>query len=88
MAKSLDNEKVEEEWYKTTDFCLVAFLECAGFIPKKVERKGPKGSIFCFKKSEALEKATEDFWDKCARVEPQEFFEALKTIKTRLYAKQ
>jgi len=69
--------------YKTTDFCLTAYLLCEGF---EIERYYPNPSkptqlIFVFKEDWSLKKFVDDFMTKKARVEPLTFFYNLKRVK-------
>jgi len=69
--------------YKTTDFCLTAYLLCEGF---EIERYYPNPSkptqlIFVFKEDWNLKKSVENFLTKKAKVEPLTFLSNLKRVK-------
>jgi hypothetical protein len=69
--------------YKTTDFCLTAYLLCEGF---EIERyynnpSKPEQLIFVFKEDWSLKRAVNDFMTRKAKVEPLTFLFNLKRVK-------
>jgi hypothetical protein len=72
-----------EESYKTTDMALATVLSMKFPIRELISKNG-RGT-FLFDKSDELEDFVAAFWDKQLSVEPVSLFEALKTIKNRLY---
>lgn len=84
MEKYFNNSGWQE--YRTADLGLAAFLICAGFSKMGVEvNPNSQKHVFSFEKNDSLMEAIEDYWSKTARVEPQEYALAMKTIKSRIY---
>lgn len=70
--------------FKTSDLALTAAISL--FYPiEAIERQNPRKAIFLFKRNESLDELIETYWRGEARVEPQKYFNQLRTIKTRLY---
>lgn len=82
MTHQIQNEK---EMFRTADLALTAALCVSGFVVRDVERTDPKRSIFLFEKDEKLLEEVERYWHREMRIEPQEYFYQLKTIKARIY---
>lgn len=75
----------EQDIYKSSDLATVAFLYLLGHPLIEVENTKFGKSFFFFKNSKKLERDLEDFWQKEVKVEPQEYFDSIKKIKTRIY---
>lgn len=75
----------EQDVYKSSDLAIVAFLYLLGHTLIEVKNTKFGKSFFIFKNSKKLERDLEDFWQKDAKVEPQEYFDSIKKIKTRIY---
>lgn len=79
---------MENNYYKTADLALVAVLLL--FIPgslEVVDRGNPHKVLFCFGKSHELDSLVKRYWSRELHVEPQAFFNQLKQVKVRIYAK-
>lgn len=80
-----------QEDKKLTDISLVAYLSCAkenggpGLKIKKIQKDRDK-SIFWFESDEFLEKETLKYFNHEARVDPLNFSETLRNLRS--YAKQ
>jgi len=77
--------KDERETFKSSDLAIVAFLYLSGHSLIEVEGARSGRSVFVFRDSPSLAGDLGDFWEKNARVEPQEYFDAIKKMKTRIY---
>ena len=69
--------------YKTTDLNLAVILSL-NFQIKELENNNGRGT-FVFQDTEELQDLVKDYWNRQLSVEPQSLFDALKTIKNRLY---
>lgn len=79
---SRDNEI---EVFKTADLPLAAALSVFGFIVEKVERVDSRRSVFIFNNSDELQEAVSNYWKGGMLIEPQKYFNQLKTLKARIY---
>ncbi len=89
--EKLSTEKDEKNEIKLTDIALVAYLVCEGFKMSRIDRKRDKGtsltkSDFYFEENNELEKATLNFFNHEAKVDPLMFSETLRNLRS--YAKQ
>lgn len=75
-----------ENYYKTSDLSLAAALVTLGHQIINLERGDSRRVIFVFEGSEALTKAEQSFWSGMMQVSPKSYFEAIRTVKSRLYA--
>jgi len=72
------------DYYETSDLALSAFLSL--FFPiDSLDRTNPGKTLFLFVRSPELEKLIEAFWKRKVQVNPQDYFSAIKNIKSRLY---
>ena len=71
------------DFYSTTDMQLATVLSMK-FPLRELKIEGKRGT-FIFDASLELEDFVKSFWDKQLSVEPLALFNALKTIKNRLY---
>lgn len=77
----------ENNHYSTSDLALATTLSL--FYPlKTIDRTNPHKAQFSFKRGEKLNQLIEAFWRKELKVDPLTYFNALKTIKSRLYAER
>lgn len=74
----------EKEIYRTTDMSLAAALLL--YIPlEALDRTDRRRAYFIFPRSRELDALIEAYWQGQLKVEPRAHFEAIKTLKTRLY---
>ncbi|PIR89605.1 MAG: hypothetical protein COU07_01775 [Candidatus Harrisonbacteria bacterium CG10_big_fil_rev_8_21_14_0_10_40_38] len=73
------------ELYRTADLSLTAALSCLGFVIQDVEQLNSRRAVFTFENTRELAEAVARYWRREIKVEPQDFFNELKTIKTRIY---
>ena len=73
------------DFYRTADLALAATISI--FVPlEAIDKTDYRRAYFIFPQSEELEELVAAFWRKELKVEPQAYFDQLRTIKTRLYA--
>jgi len=84
MDQKQSTEKTSDN-KRFTDISLVAYLVCLGFKIKNIERSKDKSSFF-FEISDSLEKETLKFFNHEAKVDPLQFSETLRNLRS--YAKQ
>lgn len=73
-----------DKYYSSNDLSLVSFLSLY-FPIEALDRTDPSKTSFLFLRSEELEKLIEAFWKRKVQVNPQDYFNAIKNIKSRLY---
>lgn len=72
--------------YRTADLALAAAISL--FIPlEAVDRTDERRAYFLFPKTQELDRIIEAFWRKELKVEPGAYFDELRAVKTRLYAR-
>lgn len=74
---------------KTTnisDLALVAYLYSEGYFPLRLNQTNTKRTIFVFKETNKLKKKVDAFWGGKALVEPHEFMQVVKRIKSQIYS--
>lgn len=79
------NPNEDNQYFRTADLPLAVSLCVRGFVICDIEQIDPKRSVFVFENSDKLASAVSDFWSGKLRVEPQEYFNKLKSLKARLY---
>ena len=75
---------MNNDYYSTSDLALASYLTLY-FPIDSFDKKDPNRVIFYFKRTETFEKLVEAYWRKKVQVNPQDFFTAIKNLKTRLY---
>jgi len=71
--------------YKTSSLALAATINI--YIPVlDLDKTNPKESIFIFPDTEELQTIVRSFWDRTLTVQPMDYFQSLKVVKTRLYS--
>jgi hypothetical protein len=72
--------------YSTSSLPLASFLLCSGVPLLEVYKdKQQNKKIFVFERTDGLDDLLELYFKKMARVEPEMFFFAMKSLKSRLY---
>jgi uncharacterized protein DUF5659 len=72
-------------YYRTSDLSLTAALTAGGFVVLEIETLNPKRSVFIFANSPTLQGVVSQYWNRQLRIEPQAYFNELKTLKARIY---
>lgn len=84
MIMSRNQEKIE--YFEFQDLALCAALCCVGYQIEKIERTGQRATFF-IAKDEKTDELIEKFWAHQLKLDVLGFFNSLKEIKTRIYAK-
>lgn len=75
---------MEENFYSTTDLQLATIISM-NFPIRELQNQRGRG-IFVFDKTPQLDDFIKAYWDKQLSVEPQALFNAMATLKNRLYS--
>ncbi len=81
----MNKDASQAPFYKTSDLALTATLSLY-FPIRTIDRGNPGKVVFLFDLTDDLNAFINRFWRGEITVEPQTFFNQLKTIKTRIYA--
>lgn len=77
-------EKLEDKYYSTSDLALAALLIL--YYPlNSINKENPKKVYFVFEKGKDFNTLIKKYWYFKIRIEPQAYFNSLKSIKTRIY---
>jgi hypothetical protein len=76
---------INENKYKTSDLALATVISLY-FPIESIDSSDKRRVFFIFKKSQELNELVDSFWTRKVCVEPQQFFNQLKVIKTRIYS--
>lgn len=81
---------MEMNHFETTDIALTTYLSSMGIIIKEIRGHGAalRRRIFIFESKKDLQKEVDKFYSKKARVEPMQYYQELKLVKSRLYQTQ
>jgi len=80
MNQSINQNKT----YSTENLALATAISL-WFPLESIDRANPRKVRFEFLQSKQLDELIESFWKHEVRVEPLEFFNALKALKSRIY---
>lgn len=72
------------KYYSSNDLALASFLSLH-FPIEALDKTNPDKTFFLFLRSEELEKLIEAYWKRKVQVNPQDYFSAIKNVKSRLY---
>ncbi len=75
----------ESEYYKSGNLSLVATLCCLGAKVEAVDRSNGPWAVFCVRRERGLDQIVQAFYAREIKVDPLDYFNALKQCKTRLY---
>lgn len=69
----------------SSDLALVTAISL--FYPfEKIDKQNPRKAQFIFIRNNQLDELVEKYWKKELLVEPRQYFDQLKAIKTQLYS--
>ena len=74
----------ENDYYKTSDLALSAFLSLY-FPIDSLDKTNPEKTLFLFIRTPELDRLIEAYWKRKVQVNPQDYFSAIKNVKSRLY---
>ena len=81
----ITKEKLDENFYSTSDLALAATLNL--YYPiKEFNKKNPKRVYFIFKKDKDFDLLMEHYCKGELKVDPQKYFNSLKTLKNMIYS--
>lgn len=75
----------ENKHFKTSDLCLGTTISLY-FPIQKVEFQNSGKGIFVFDKNKEIDDIINRYWNGSLLVNPVEFFQQLKVLKSRIYA--
>ena len=82
-----EQKSIEMKERKLSDIALVTYLVCEGFKIKRIEKDRNKiKSLFVFDETQELKDATLTYFNREAKIEPIQFSETLRNLKS--YARQ
>lgn len=73
------------DYFQSSDLALCATLCCHGYHIEAINKQSAHKAIFLIKKDERLNNLIRKYWAHQLRVEPIDYFNFLKEIKTRLH---
>lgn len=78
-------EALKLKSFTTSDLSICTALISFDFDLVSLDKSDSKKVVFSFENSKKLQETINKYWKKELRVEPRQFFENLKSIKSRLY---
>ncbi len=75
----------ESDLFESSDLSLIATLYCYGATIECVDRTTGPRAVFCIKRQRGLDQIVQAFYAREIKVDPLDYFNALKQCKTRLY---
>ncbi len=75
----------ENDLFQSSDLSLIATLCCFGATIECIDRNGGPRAVFCVRREHGLDQLVQAFWSHELKVDPLDYFNALKQCKTRLY---
>jgi len=75
----------KENYFATTDIVLATTLQFFGNEINSIEKDSSGKSIFYFKRVDDQDTIIQNFWSQKLKVEPINFFNSLRVVKSRLY---
>lgn len=77
---------INDNYYKTSDLALAASLSLYSPV-NTIDSTDSKRIIFIFKQSQELDQLVDMYWRGEMKVDPQQYFNQLKIIKSRIYSR-
>ncbi len=71
--------------FTTSDLALVTAISLSYPI-ETIEKQNPRKAQFIFIRNKQLDELVDKYWKKELLVEPRQYFDQLKAIKTQLYS--
>lgn len=75
-----------DDYYSTSDLALASAIALYYPLEAMDKTQNQYKALFLFKKDTQLDQLVEAYWRGELKVEPQAFFNSLKSIKARLYS--
>lgn len=77
----------KENYYQTSDISLATTLSLF-YQLDSIYRQSDQKSFFIFKREKKLDETISKYWLGSLKIEPKDYFNQLKNIKTRLYSEK
>lgn len=74
----------DNAFYKSSDLCLSAVISM-DYPIEDLDRTNPGKIVFIFRRNTKIDKLVQAFWGRELNVEPRAYFDAIKSLKSRLY---
>lgn len=74
-----------EDYYSTSDLALAAVISLWYPLEAIDRTENPHKSQFLFKRDKELDQLVASYWHGELKINPQSYFNAIKSIKARLY---
>ena len=71
--------------FATTEFALAVTISLY-FPIESITKENPRRASFSFKNTSQLQQLVSQYWRGEVQVEPRQFFDQLKAVKSRLYS--
>ncbi|OGC79860.1 hypothetical protein A3K01_03995 [candidate division WWE3 bacterium RIFOXYD1_FULL_43_17] len=84
MNDRINNKQINT--YRSTDLAITSFLSLS-FNLIALEKVEGNRYEFVFERTPELEKAIESFFNNTAKVSPTDYFNSIKSIKSRIYSR-
>lgn len=75
-------------YFITSDLNLTTVLVTSGFQLERFEKVQSKKAQFYFLRTEQLQQVVDQYWRSELRIEPQDLFNNLKSLKNRIYSNE
>lgn len=82
-----NNIVTQNSFYQTTDLALATAISL-WYPIESLDKSNVRQSVFRFKREESLDQLVEAYWRGELQVEPQSYFNQLRVLKARLYARE
>jgi hypothetical protein len=83
---TMDIEYIRENnLFECRDIALASAIFTIGYKIEAIDKSNPTRAIFVFKRDKELDEIVQSFWSHTLQVDPLNYFNSLKEIKTRLY---
>lgn len=80
------NQQLQQ--YRSYDLGLASALVHVGFVLMELDRSNGRKVEFIFEKTPELEDAVSRFWSGKLSVDAQGYFEAIRSVKNRIYSSE
>lgn len=80
------NQQLHTERFTTFDLGLASALVALGHQIKELDRANPNRVQFVFVRSDELDAAVNAYWADEVSVPPQQYFNAMKSLKNQIYS--
>lgn len=76
---------VLKDYFRTSDLALTSALSLWYPLEAIDKSENPHKAVFLFKRDEQLDEIVQSYWKGELKVNPMQYFQALKIIKARFY---